>query len=79
VPLWQPVSVIFEYLCYIVCVSGANKYNLSVNQTNSRAAARSSARRMCERALRMLSAVRCPGVGWIIVQLHHVCDSRARY
>jgi len=26
--LWQPASVILQYLCYIVCVSEANKYRL---------------------------------------------------
>jgi len=33
VPLWQPASVIFEYLCYIVCVSEANKYSQPVSQS----------------------------------------------
>ena len=32
-PLWQPASVIFEYLCYIVCVSEANKYSQPVSQS----------------------------------------------
>ena len=29
--LWQPASVILECLCYIVCVSEANKYSQSVS------------------------------------------------
>ena len=36
VPVWQPASVIFEYLCHIVFFSEANKYSQSVSKSVNR-------------------------------------------
>ena len=41
--LWQPASVIFEYLFHIVCFSEANKYSQSASQSVSRLASAAAA------------------------------------
>jgi len=41
-PLWLPASVIFEYVCYIVSVSEANKYSQAVRHIVPHAARKST-------------------------------------